>query len=45
MNYGNQDSLVMPVFTHYGVESWVPEVGGRRAARQPGCAGRPGRLP
>src|SRR5216683_895822 len=26
--YGNQYSLVMPVFTHYGVELWVPEVGG-----------------
>ncbi|MGD0607571.1 MAG: hypothetical protein ABSA53_28805 [Streptosporangiaceae bacterium] len=24
---GNQYSLVMPVFTHYGVELWVPEVG------------------
>jgi site-specific DNA recombinase len=26
--YGNQYSLTMPVFTHYGVELWVPEVGG-----------------
>ena len=26
--YGNQYSLVMPVFAHYGVELWVPEVGG-----------------
>ena len=26
--YGNQYSLVMPVLTHYGVELWVPEVGG-----------------
>ncbi len=26
--YGNQYSLMMPVFTHYGVELWVPEVGG-----------------
>jgi len=26
--YGNQYSLVMPVFTHYGVQLWVPEVGG-----------------
>jgi site-specific DNA recombinase len=25
---GNQYSLVMPVFTHHGVELWVPEVGG-----------------
>jgi DNA invertase Pin-like site-specific DNA recombinase len=25
---GNQCSLVMPVFTHHGVELWVPEVGG-----------------
>jgi DNA invertase Pin-like site-specific DNA recombinase len=26
--YGSQYSLTMPVFTHYGVELWVPEVGG-----------------
>ena len=26
--YGNQYSLTMPAFTHYGVELWVPEVGG-----------------
>jgi site-specific DNA recombinase len=26
--YGNQYSLVMPVLTHYGVQLWVPEVGG-----------------
>ena len=26
--YGNQYSLVMPVFAHYGVDLWVPEVGG-----------------
>ena len=26
--YGNQYSLMMPVFAHYGVELWVPEVGG-----------------
>ena len=26
--YGNQYSLTMPVFAHYGVELWVPEVGG-----------------
>ena len=26
--YGNQYSLTMPVFNHYGVELWVPEVGG-----------------
>lgn len=26
--YGNQYGLTMPVFTHYGVELWVPEVGG-----------------
>ena len=25
---GNQYSLTMPVLTHYGVELWVPEVGG-----------------
>jgi site-specific DNA recombinase len=26
--YGNQYSLTMPVFEHYGVQLWVPEVGG-----------------
>src|SRR3954451_10523578 len=26
--YGNQYSLIMPVFAHYGVQLWVPEVGG-----------------
>lgn len=26
--YGNQFSLTFPVFTHYGVGLWVPEVGG-----------------
>jgi DNA invertase Pin-like site-specific DNA recombinase len=26
---GNQFGLTFPVFTHYGVELWVPEVGGR----------------
>ena len=26
--YGNQYGLTMPVFTHYGVQLWVPEVGG-----------------
>jgi hypothetical protein len=26
--YGNQYGLTMPVFTHYGVGLWVPEVGG-----------------
>ncbi|KPI11474.1 Recombinase [Actinobacteria bacterium OK074] len=26
--YGNQYSLTLPVFTHYGVTLWVPEVGG-----------------
>ena len=26
--YGNQFGLTLPVFTHYGVELWVPEVGG-----------------
>jgi hypothetical protein len=26
--YGNQYSLTMPVFTRYGVQLWVPEVGG-----------------
>lgn len=27
--YGQQFGLTFPVFTHYGVELWVPEVGGR----------------
>lgn len=26
--YGNQFGLTFPVFTHYGVALWVPEVGG-----------------
>ena len=26
--YGNQYGLTFPVFTHYGVDLWVPEVGG-----------------
>jgi site-specific DNA recombinase len=26
--YGNQFSLTLPVLTHYGVQLWVPEVGG-----------------
>jgi len=27
--YGNQFSLTFPLFVHYGVELWVPEVGGQ----------------
>ena len=27
--YGSQFSITFPVFVHYGVELWVPEVGGR----------------
>jgi hypothetical protein len=27
--YGNQFGLTFPVFVHYGVELWVPEVGGQ----------------
>src|SRR6266508_5179015 len=27
--YGHQFGLTFPVFAHYGVELWVPEVGGR----------------
>src|SRR5688572_19449458 len=27
--YGNQFGLTFPLFEHYGVELWVPEVGGR----------------
>jgi hypothetical protein len=26
--YGNQYGLTFPVFVHYGVQLWVPEVGG-----------------
>ena len=26
--YGNQFGLTLPLFTHYGVRMWVPEVGG-----------------
>jgi site-specific DNA recombinase len=26
--YGNQFGLTFPVFVHYGIELWVPEVGG-----------------
>ncbi|MFC7279102.1 recombinase family protein [Paractinoplanes rhizophilus] len=27
--YGNQFGLTMPLFAHFGVQLWVPEVGGR----------------
>ena len=27
--YGNQFSLTFPLFVHYGIDLWVPEVGGR----------------
>ena len=27
--YGNQFGLTFPVFVHYGIELWVPEIGGR----------------
>jgi site-specific DNA recombinase len=27
--YGNQFSLMAPLFEHYGVQLWMPEVGGR----------------
>jgi len=27
--YGNQFSLMAPLFEHFGVQLWVPEVGGR----------------
>lgn len=26
--YGNQFGLTLPLFTHYDVQLWVPEVGG-----------------
>jgi hypothetical protein len=26
--YGNQFGLTLPLFAHYGVQLWVPEVGG-----------------
>ncbi|MEU4427882.1 recombinase family protein [Actinoplanes sp. NPDC024001] len=26
--YGNQFSLTVPVFTHFGIQLWVPEIGG-----------------
>jgi hypothetical protein len=27
--YGNQFGLTFPLFVHYGIELWVPEVGGK----------------
>ena len=27
--YGNQFGLTFPVFVHYGIELWVPEIGGK----------------
>jgi len=35
--YGNQFGLTFPVLVHYGVELWVPEVGG---AVNPVCGSR-----
>ena len=32
--YGNQFGLTFPVFVHYGVQLWVPEVGGAGRSRQ-----------
>ena len=29
MFYGNQFGLIFPLFVHYGVDLWVPELGGR----------------
>ena len=29
MFYGNQFGLIFPLFVHYGIDLWVPELGGR----------------
>jgi hypothetical protein len=36
--YGNQFGLIVPLFTHYGVQLWVPEVGGPADAGSGGAA-------
>ena len=38
--YGNQFGLTFPVFAHYGVELWVPEVGGADRPRLRGARPR-----
>ena len=42
--YGNQYGLTFPVFVHYGVQLWVPEVGGAIDPELPPALimGRPG---
>jgi hypothetical protein len=40
--YGNQFGLTVPLFVHYGVQVWVPEVGGPARPRQRGS--RPGHV-
>ena len=44
--YGNQYALMAPLFEHYGIGLWMPEVGGRvdwLARPQPGHFGVRGR--
>jgi len=33
--FGNQFSLIAPRFTSYGVDLWIPELGGKFDARNP----------
>ncbi len=33
--YGGEYAAVAPLFEHYGVQLWTPEVGGRIASRSP----------
>ncbi|HEX8006765.1 MAG TPA: hypothetical protein VF482_10100 [Trebonia sp.] len=33
--YGNQYGLTFPIFEHYGVPLWVPEVGGPMPRQSP----------
>ncbi|GAA3854051.1 hypothetical protein GCM10022380_84880 [Amycolatopsis tucumanensis] len=43
--YGNQYGLTFPVFAHYGVGLWVPEVGGADQDQGPGAVGDGGAGP